>query len=74
MSKIWSMKETGLSYGQKFVCSDNPGKNIWNKIKKFSKIGQDKKSLLSSFAGFLNAISKVYFLEGRLESVYPFKF
>ena len=53
------MKETGPSYGQKFVCSDNPGQNIWHKVKKFSKIGQDFKNVLSKFAYFLTAIAKV---------------
>ena len=37
----------------------NPGKNIWHKVKKSSKIGQDFKSLLSNFACFLTAIVKV---------------
>ena len=36
-----------------------PRQNIWNKIEKSSKIGQDKKSLVSFFACFLNAIAKV---------------
>ena len=52
MSKNSSLKETGPSYGQKFVCSDNPGQNIWHKVKKSSKIGQDFKNLLSNFAFF----------------------
>ena len=30
----------------------NPGQNIWNKIEKSSKIGQEKKSLISTFACF----------------------
>ena len=29
----WSWKRTGLSKDQKFLCSDNPGQNIWNKMK-----------------------------------------
>ena len=37
----------------------NPGQNIWNKIKKSSKTGQDKKSLISTLACFLTAIAKV---------------
>ena len=37
----------------------NPGQNIWNKIEKFSKTGQDKKSLISPFACFLTATAKV---------------
>ena len=30
----------------------NPGQNIWNKIEKSSKTGQEKKSLKSTFACF----------------------
>ena len=37
----------------------NSGQNIWNKIGKSSKTGQDKKSLISTFACFLTAIAKV---------------
>ena len=37
----------------------NPGQDIWNKIEKSSKTGQDKKSLISNFACFLTAIAKV---------------
>ena len=37
----------------------NPEQNIWNKIEKFSKTGQDKKRLISPFAVFLTAIAKV---------------
>ena len=37
----------------------NPGKNIWHKVKKSSKIGQDFKNLSSDFACFLTAIVKV---------------
>ena len=37
----------------------NPGKNIWNKIEKSSKIGQDKKSLISTFACFLTVTAKL---------------
>ena len=59
MFKISSLKETGLNYDYKFVCSDNPGQNIWHKVKKSSKIGQDFKNLLSNFACFLTAIVKV---------------
>lgn len=36
--------------------------NIWIKLKKFSKIGQDNKSLISAFPCFLSATTKVYFL------------
>ena len=37
----------------------NPGQNIWCKVEKSSKVGQDFKSLLSNFACFLTAIVKV---------------
>ena len=30
----------------------NPGKKIWNKIEKSSKIGENKKNLISNFAAF----------------------
>ena len=59
MSQNSSLKEAGLNYGQKLVRSDNAGQNIWHKVKKSSKIGQDFKNLLSNFACFLTAIVKV---------------
>ena len=34
----------------------NPEQNIWNKVKKSSKIGEDWKHLISNFACFLKAI------------------
>ena len=37
----------------------DPGQNIWHKVEKSSKVGQDFKSLLSNFACFLTAIIKV---------------
>ena len=37
----------------------NPGQSIWNKTEKSSKTGQEKKSLMSTFACFLTAITKV---------------
>ena len=37
----------------------NLGQNIWNKIEKSSKVGQGKKSLMSTFVCFLTAIVKV---------------
>ena len=59
MFKNSNLKWTGLSYDQKFVCSDNPRQNIWHKVEKCSKVGQDFKSLLSNFACFLRAIVKL---------------
>ena len=37
----------------------NLGQNIWYKVEKSSKVGQDFKSLLSNFACFLTANVKV---------------
>ena len=37
----------------------NPQQNIWDKIEKFSKTGQDKKTLIFTFACFFTAITKV---------------
>ena len=34
------LKETGLSYDQKFVCSDSSGQNIWNKKEKSDKLNK----------------------------------
>ena len=39
--------------------SYNPEQNTWNKLEKASKIGPDKKSLISTFAFFLTSIAKV---------------
>ena len=51
-SKNLSVNETGPSYGQKFVFSDNPSQKIWHKVKKYSKIGQYFKNVISNFANF----------------------
>ena len=59
MSKNSSLKDTGLNYSQTFACSDNLGQKIWKKVKKYSKIGQGYKYLLSKFLCFLDAIVKV---------------
>ena len=48
MSKNLSLKEPGPSYGQRFVCSDNPGKK-YLEVKKFNKVEQDLKNVLSNF-------------------------
>ena len=37
-------------YGVLFKSVYNPGQNIWNKIKKASKIGQDQKTLIKASA------------------------
>ena len=57
--KYPNVKETGSSYGQKILSSDNPSQNIWHKLKKCIKIGQDFKNVISHFAWFLTAIVNV---------------
>ena len=44
----------------------NPGRGTWSGIEKFSKTGQDNRSLTCIFACFLTAIAKVEFLRGHL--------
>ena len=44
------MKETGPRYGKIFICSDNSGQNIWNKVRTHNKIGQEFKNMISNFA------------------------
>ena len=41
------------------VCAYNPVQSIWNKIEKYSKTEQEKKSLVSIFVCFLTSIAKV---------------
>ena len=48
MSKKKLFKDTGLSYDQKFLSSDNPGQSIWNKIEKSIKIRQDLQVSISN--------------------------
>ena len=48
-----------LWYHNRYNITYNPGQNIWSKIEKSSKTGQDKKRLVSTFARFLTAIAKV---------------
>ena len=47
MSKNSGVKGTGPCDGQRFVCSDNPGQGIWRRVKKYSKIGQNFKNVIS---------------------------
>ena len=41
MPKNWYFKKNGPSYNQSFICSDNSWENISDKVKIFSKIGQE---------------------------------
>ena len=60
MSKNSSLKEAGHNLRPKIFCSDSPGENIWHKVKKFSKIGQDFKNVLSNFPGFFDSKSQTF--------------
>ena len=60
------MKETEPGYSEKIISSDNPRQSVWYEIGKYSKIGQEFKSVISHFARFLAAIFNVYFFEGPL--------
>ena len=64
-SKKWIFKETGPIYYEKFVGLNNLGQNIRNRTEKLSKIWQDKKGLVSTFANFLTVTVKVDFLKRR---------
>ena len=56
---FWQKKHSfGIAY--------NLGQNIWNKMEKSSKSGQEKKSLVSVLTCFLTAIAKIYLVAGRL--------
>ena len=57
--KKLKLRENGASEDQNFVCSDNPGQSMWNKIEKSGKTEWDKKSLKSTLACFLTALAKV---------------
>ena len=56
---IYVYNELVLSFMVDIRKTCNPGQNIWNKIEKFSKPGQDKKCLIPTFACFLTATGKV---------------
>ena len=57
---------------QKFVCSDNPGQNIWHKVKRYNKIGQDCENIISNFACFWQLFSTFNFWkrDWELDCVY----
>ena len=63
--KNWSVIETEPSYKEKLVHADNLGKNIWNKLKKSTKIGLNQKTFITPSVSFLNTIRNFLFLEGR---------
>ena len=50
------MKETGPHYSQKFVSSDNTRQNISQKLKQYSKIGQDFKNITSNVDSYCQGL------------------
>ena len=60
----WNEKKTSWKYASKN--SYDRGQNLWNSVKKSSKIGHNEKTLKSVFAQFLTSSTKVLFLEERL--------
>ena len=44
-SRYWCRKEIEPNYKEKFVSSDNPEQNIWQKVAKAGKIGQDQSGI-----------------------------
>ena len=51
------MKKFALKYIKLTIY--NTGQNIWQKVKKYSKIGQHLKNVISNFARLLTAIVNV---------------
>ena len=43
MLRYLGLEDTGTSFGQKFVSSDNLGQNIWPKVKMQAKLYQGRK-------------------------------
>ena len=60
MLKYWHLKMTEMSYWLRFGFTDNQWENIWQRVRKSSKIGQDQKTLILAFAYILTAIAKNY--------------
>ena len=58
MSKNQSWKETGPSQDKTFVCLDNLGQNLLNKMEKSSETGQEKKGFFYLFLRVSTAIAK----------------
>ena len=53
-NKTWSLEEIGPSCDRSIFCSDSLEQNIWNKVEKFCSIGEDQKTLMSTFGVFFN--------------------
>ena len=59
MSKIEAWKRLGKVISRILV-------EIWRPVKRWSQIGQDKKTLISSLTFFFTAMEKIVFLETRM--------
>ena len=53
-----SLEDIRPCYEQKFVFSHDPGQNSLNKVTKFSKTGQDQKTVIFTFAYFLTGTTR----------------
>ena len=53
ISKYWSLKKIRTNVEQKSAYTDNLGQNIWEEVKKSSKIGQHQKTLRSLILAIL---------------------
>ena len=45
----------------KIISSDNPSQNIWQKLKKYNKIGEDFKNVISNFVSFDSYCQRLVF-------------
>lgn len=58
LAKCWNVSEASES-GQ------NLKQNNWNKVKKSGNIGEDQKTLISTFVSFLTTLDKVFLETGH---------
>lgn len=57
-----SLTDTEISYQQKLICKDNRGQNLWKRVKRLSKTGQEQKNIDNCFCVFFN----IFFMKKRL--------
>lgn len=50
----------------KYLITYSHGENVWNKLRKSRKIGQQGETSIGAFAQFFSTIAKILFLEKRL--------
>lgn len=58
LEKCWNVSEASEN-GQ------NLKQNNWNKVKKSGNIGEDQKTLISTFVSFLTTLDKVFLETGH---------